>query len=102
MLALAFDFSVLNILTYFLWLVVCVRLVMIALALYCISQQRPLSPIGDGRLQGNDAPLVSVLVPARNEEDRVLAESISSVLAQDYGRFEVIAVKHYEQIRPKR
>ena len=38
------------------------------------------------------APLVSILVPARNEQDRVLADCIRSILAQDYGRFEVIAV----------
>ncbi|MDQ3818699.1 MAG: glycosyltransferase family 2 protein [Acidobacteriota bacterium] len=39
-----------------------------------------------------DAPLVSVLVPARNEEGRVLRECIHSILGQDYGRFEVITV----------
>lgn len=39
-----------------------------------------------------DAPLVSVLVPARNEAGRILAESVRSMLAQDYPRFEVIAV----------
>src|SRR6185369_17266682 len=38
------------------------------------------------------APLVSVLVPARNEERRVLANSITSILHQDYENFEVIAI----------
>ena len=40
----------------------------------------------------SDAPLVSILVPARNEEQRVLEPCIQSILAQDYGNFEVIAV----------
>lgn len=38
------------------------------------------------------APLVSILVPARNEAARVLTRSIRSMLAQDYPNFEVIAV----------
>ncbi|HET8781028.1 MAG TPA: glycosyltransferase family 2 protein [Pyrinomonadaceae bacterium] len=44
------------------------------------------------RLTTRDAPLVSILVPARNEEQRVLEPCIRSILAQDYGNFEVIAV----------
>ncbi|MGH9932867.1 MAG: glycosyltransferase [Pyrinomonadaceae bacterium] len=92
MLTLALEFSGLNLLGYLLWFVVFVWLVIIVLTLYGLSQQAPLSPTNDLRLQANDAPLVSVLVPARNEADRVLEESISSLLAQDYGRFEVIAV----------
>ncbi|HKC65185.1 MAG TPA: glycosyltransferase family 2 protein [Pyrinomonadaceae bacterium] len=43
-------------------------------------------------LMKDSAPLVSILVPARNEEGRVLPECIRSILEQDYGRFEVIAV----------
>lgn len=39
-----------------------------------------------------DAPLVAVLVPCRNEAGRCLRESISSILAQDYKRFIVVAV----------
>ncbi|HEX8088037.1 MAG TPA: glycosyltransferase family 2 protein [Blastocatellia bacterium] len=45
------------------------------------------SPAGKGI-----APLVSILVPARNEAARVLAQSVGSMLAQDYPNFEVIAV----------
>jgi chlorobactene glucosyltransferase len=37
-------------------------------------------------------PLVSILVPARNEGARVLTQSIRSMLAQDYPNFEVVAV----------
>jgi cellulose synthase/poly-beta-1,6-N-acetylglucosamine synthase-like glycosyltransferase len=39
-----------------------------------------------------DAPLVSVLVPARNEADRVLREALESLLQQDYPHMEVIVV----------
>jgi chlorobactene glucosyltransferase len=38
------------------------------------------------------SPFVSILVPARNEADRVLRESILSMLRQDYHDCEVIAV----------
>ncbi len=37
-------------------------------------------------------PLVSVLVPARNEEHRVLREAIGALLRQDYPRLEIIVV----------
>ncbi len=40
---------------------------------------------------GDDAPLVSVLVPARNEAHNIAA-CIGSLLAQDYPSFEVIAL----------
>ena len=38
---------------------------------------------------------MSVLVPARNEEHRVLADCIQSILDQDYGRLEIIAVNDH-------
>ncbi|HEV2763822.1 MAG TPA: glycosyltransferase family 2 protein [Pyrinomonadaceae bacterium] len=63
-----------------------------ALTLRGLLRQRPLEPASDASLTGADAPLVSVLVPARNEEHRVLEESVRSMLGQDYGRFEVVAV----------
>ncbi len=49
-------------------------------------------PTNYRHLQSPDAPLVSVIVAARNEEHRVLKQSIRSLLAQDYGHFEIIAV----------
>ncbi|MGH9944779.1 MAG: glycosyltransferase [Pyrinomonadaceae bacterium] len=51
-------------------------------------------PDGDSELSGEVAPppLVSILVPARNEAGRVLREALRSMLAQDYGRFEIVAV----------
>jgi len=76
----------------FLWFVVFVWLVSLVLTLYVRHSQKPLPPANDLSLTADDAPLVSILVPARNEEHRVLAESVRSILSQDYGRFEVIAV----------
>ena len=75
-----------------LWFVGLVWLAIIGLTLYGLSRQRSLLPTTNLRLTSSDAPLVSILVPARNEEHRVLEACIRSILAQDYGRFEVIAV----------
>jgi cellulose synthase/poly-beta-1,6-N-acetylglucosamine synthase-like glycosyltransferase len=41
---------------------------------------------------GASSSVVSILMPARNEEKRVLTASMRSALAQDYPNFEVIAV----------
>ncbi|WP_245860701.1 glycosyltransferase [Candidatus Chloroploca asiatica] len=38
-----------------------------------------------------DAPLVSILIPARNEE-RAIGRSVAGALAQDYPQFEVVVV----------
>lgn len=75
-----------------LWFVAFVWVLIVVLTLYGLSRRRSLSATSNLRLTGSDAPLVSVLVPARNEQHRVLEECIRSILAQDYGRFEVIAV----------
>ncbi|HZN07048.1 MAG TPA: glycosyltransferase family 2 protein, partial [Pyrinomonadaceae bacterium] len=75
-----------------LWFVAFVWLVIVVLTLYGLSRRRSLSATSNLRLTASDAPLVSVLVPARNEQHRVLEDCIRSILAQDYGRFEVIAV----------
>lgn len=37
-------------------------------------------------------PRVSILLPARNEEKRVLTDCVSSLVAQDYENFQIIAV----------
>jgi hypothetical protein len=89
---IAFGANLLAILTGFVWLIVFAWLVSIVLTLYGLSRQKPLLPTNHLRMTRSDAPLVSVLVPARNEQHRVLADCIRSILAQDYGRFEVIAV----------
>jgi cellulose synthase/poly-beta-1,6-N-acetylglucosamine synthase-like glycosyltransferase len=89
---IAFESNVLAILTGLVWLIVFVWLISIALTLYGLARQKPLLSINHLGMTASGAPLVSVLVPARNEENRVLADCIRSILAQDYGRFEVIAV----------
>jgi len=83
---------VLVILTISLWLIAFAWLISIFLTLYGLARQKPLLPSNHLHLTASNAPLASVLVPARNEEHRVLADCIRSILAQDYGRFEVIAV----------
>jgi len=67
-------------------------LVIVVLTLHGLARQRPLLATANLRLTASDAPLVSILVPARNEQQRVLEPCIRSILAQDYGNFEVIAV----------
>ena len=69
-----------------------VWLVTVVLTLHGVSRQKPLLATPNLRLTASDAPLLSILVPARNEEQRVLEPCIGSILAQDYGNFEVIAV----------
>jgi chlorobactene glucosyltransferase len=62
-----------------------------ALVLYGLAGRAPLMPVQSPELKAN-APLVSIIIPARNEEHRILAESVTSVLAQDYEPLEIIAV----------
>ena len=56
---------------------------------YCLKRQTPLAPanFGDGK-----HPLVSIIVPARNEAKRIPEKSLSSMLAQNYGNFELIVL----------
>lgn len=91
-LAIAFESNVLAILTGLVWFILFAWLVGIVLTLYGLSRQQQLLPTGHSSMKVSEAPLVSVLVPARNEQHRVLEDCIRSVLAQDYGRFEVIAI----------
>lgn len=81
-----------TILSSALWLVAFTWLVSLILTLLSLSRRKSLLPATDLRLTASDVPLVSILVPARNEEHRVLEACLDSILAQDYGRFEVIAV----------
>ena len=75
-----------------LWFIAFVWLIIVVVTLRGVARQQSLSATDSLRLTASDAPLVSILVPARNEQDRVLEDCIRSILAQDYGRFEVIAV----------
>jgi chlorobactene glucosyltransferase len=89
---IAFELNALAILTGLVWLIVFAWVVSVGLTLYGLSRQKPLTSTGRLRTTAGAVPLVSVLVPARNEQDRVLADCIRSILAQDYESFEVIAV----------
>ena len=83
---------IITILISSLWFIAFVWLIIVVLTLRGVSRQKSLSATDNLRLTASDAPLVSILVPARNEQDRVLEDCVRSILAQDYGRFEVIAV----------
>jgi cellulose synthase/poly-beta-1,6-N-acetylglucosamine synthase-like glycosyltransferase len=80
------------ILTILLWLIVLGWIVSVLLTVYGLTRQKPLLPAARLERIPEDIPLVSVLVPARNEQHRVLPECIRSLLAQDYANCEVIAV----------
>ena len=86
------PFAGLGIVAYILWALVAAWIVSLALTIYGLSRQRPLLPLDDAVLKPNEDPVVSIVVPARNEEHRVLSDSIRSMLAQDYQPFEVIAI----------
>ena len=92
MLALMFQSIALTIIIAFASFTAFVWLVITVITLYSVTRQKHLSAICDLRLTTSDAPLVSILVPARNEQHRILEPCIRSILAQDYGNFEVIAV----------
>ncbi len=75
------------------WATALLWLVGAFLTLRGLARQKPLAPAGsEPYLEPGSTPLVSILVPARDEEKRVLEHAIRSMLAQDYGRFEVVAV----------
>jgi chlorobactene glucosyltransferase len=82
----------LGIVTYLLWALALAWIVSLGLTIYGLSRQQLLSPVNEAPAPDADLPFVSVVVPARNEEHRVLADSIRSILAQDYQPFEVIAI----------
>lgn len=75
-----------------LWFVAFVWIVIVVLTLFGLTRQKERVATRSFHLTASDVPLVSILVPARNEQHRVLETCIRSILAQDYGRFEVIAV----------
>jgi chlorobactene glucosyltransferase len=74
------------------WIIFLIWLLGAALTLVALRRQRFLRPNSVQPLTGADAPRVSILVPARNEERRVLAACVRSILAQDYPSFEVVTV----------
>lgn len=58
-------------------------------SLYTISQEHFKSILNSEGL--SDAPLVSILIPARNEE-RLIRECVESLAQQDYPNFEVVVL----------
>lgn len=84
-----FELNALNWLTLVAWTTLLLWLVGSFLTLRGIRRGQPLVPAS---VQIKNAPFVSILVPARDEEKRVLERAVRSMLAQDYPRFEVIAV----------
>lgn len=82
----------LTVLTVCAWGVVLSGVVTVVLTLYGLALQQPLAPLCAANRTEGEMPLVSILVPVRNEEHRILGECFNSILAQDYERFEVIAV----------
>ncbi len=63
----------------------------IALVIYMVIRVRVPRPLVAVGAFGSDAPLVSVIVPARNEE-RSIRDCVRSICASDYPAFEVIVV----------
>ena len=57
---------------------------------YCLRKQLTLKPDKNDNLENE--PFISILVPARNEADRILEKSIGSMLEQTYKNFEIIVL----------
>lgn len=81
-----------SILTIILWLIALAWLISFGLTRYGLTRQKLLLPEDRSFTSAGALPFVSVLVPARNEADRILPDCIRSILAQDYEQFEVIAI----------
>jgi chlorobactene glucosyltransferase len=58
--------------------------------LYLLKSLRPLEPRKDSSEE--ELSMVSIIVPARNEANRIIEKSVLSMLAQDYKNFEVIVL----------
>lgn len=86
------KFNVFNVIVGLTWLAAMLWLGSMFLTLRGLVRQKPLQPLKDIEIHRENAPFVSIIVAARNEEHRVLERSIQSMLRQEYERFEVIAV----------
>lgn len=91
MIGLGMELSWSTVLAAVAWICAFGWLAFAAVALYGVAGRRPLLPAENSAATAG-APLVSALIPARNEAHRVLNRSVSSVLAQDYEHLEVIVV----------
>ena len=79
-------------LEYFLWFLVFSWLVSIIMTVYGLSREDLTAPPNATEMKTPYAPLISIIVPCRNEADRILSAAIRSILDQDYRHFEVIAI----------
>ncbi|MCS6817700.1 MAG: glycosyltransferase family 2 protein [Blastocatellia bacterium] len=76
-----------------LWSSAAFWLILFTVAMVLWRYRFVLSSVAQGSAEADSEwPLVSILVPARNEEHRILREAIGSLLRQDYPRLEVIVV----------
>lgn len=88
-----FELSLFKLLVWAAWASAFGWLIVLLVTLRGLTRHKPLKASARrGQSTADEAQLVSVLVPARNEEGRVLADCIRSILSQDYERFEVVAV----------
>lgn len=79
-----------NFLVFLAWSIVALWFSALVWTIYCLKKQKPLNRVETVELEKN--PFVSILVPARNEADRVLEKSIQSMLDQIYKNYELIVL----------
>jgi chlorobactene glucosyltransferase len=84
------EISLTNFFELFAWSIVALWLAALFWTWFCLEKQKPLDLCGQRKAAIN--PLISIIVPARNEAHRVLEKSISSMLAQTYENFEIIVL----------
>lgn len=84
------EISLENILSVLFWSIAGLWAVALWWTFYCFRKQKPLDIRKNTDV--NRKPLVSIIVPARNEAHRVLEKSIPSMLAQTYENYELIVL----------
>lgn len=82
------EFSPTIFLAIFAWSIVALWLGALFWTWFCLKNQKPLALNKNAEIEIK--PSVSILVPARNEANRVLEKSVCSLLGQTYENFEVI------------
>ncbi len=70
----------------FAWSIVALWLAALFWTWFCLNKQKPLALNKMPKVERK--PLVSILVPARNEANRVLEKSLRSILNQTYRNFD--------------